>query len=124
MQFSRLVGVFPEAIRSGLMIGLAQRRRWQSKQAAVRREILEFSVVAQSMVSLGFPFLCPAKLIVATAASARGEGTSGENVLHLIQSCLATLSLIKITPGSKIIRARIADSSSKSAVSFSSARRT
>jgi hypothetical protein len=72
------------------------------------------------------PFFCPATLILELRGSGRGEEPSGGNVLRLIQIRLATLSLQKISLvcQGKSAQLQIADSSSKNAASFSSARTT
>jgi hypothetical protein len=59
MQLSQSVRVMQWAIRSGWVIELAQRRRWQSKQAAVQREILELFFLVESVDSWALPFFSP-----------------------------------------------------------------
>jgi hypothetical protein len=68
MQLSQSGRVIPWAIRSGGVIELAQRKRWQSKQAGMQREILELFVLVESMDSWFF-LSFPAKLIVRIAGS-------------------------------------------------------
>jgi hypothetical protein len=58
-QLSQSVRVIQWAIRSGRVIELAQRRWWQSKQAAVQREILELLFLVESVDSWVLPFFSP-----------------------------------------------------------------
>ena len=69
-------------------------------------------------------FSFPAAFILGGCGSGRDEERSGGGVLRLIQIRLATPSLAKITPASQenLPQARHADSCSRNAVSFSSAR--
>src|SRR5262249_40203344 len=71
-------------------------------------------------------FFIPAELILWNCGSGRGEEPSGGNVLHLIQIRLATPSFARIlsTCQAESPCTRVADSSSRNAVSFSSARPT
>src|SRR6266513_2812342 len=76
--------------------------------------------------SIVFPFRSPATLLSSVCGSGRGEEPSGEDVLRLIQDPLATPSVAKILPTCQTHsqQARIADSNSRNAVSFTSARTT
>ncbi len=72
------------------------------------------------------PFLCPACLHFCDCGSGRGEEPGGVKGLRLIRIRLTTSSLAKTPPTCQTnsLQARIADSSSRNAVNFSSARKT
>src|SRR6266850_660810 len=71
-------------------------------------------------------FLVPRHIVSAIADPEEAKNLAGKGVLRLIQICLTASSLVKISPTcqSNLPQTSITDSSSRNAVSFSSAHTT
>ncbi len=82
--------------------------------------MLELFALVESMDSWFFLSVFPAELILVVAGPEGAKNLAGENVLRLIRIRLATPSLQKISPACQANspQVRIADSSSRNAVSF------
>jgi hypothetical protein len=119
MQLSQSVRVMQWAIRSGWVIELAQRRRRQSNQTAVQREILELLFLVESVDSWVLPLFIDSAIAGLEEVGRTWRG----KFLRLIQIRFigAEFGKIALRSQDNSRQARIADSSSRDAVSFSSA---